>query len=124
FRLTRGPATHVTARTAQARITIDGETRTSWSEIVPAGDTVRIRVDSVQLLAGQRTRASFVRWSDGGPRNRELVGIGGRPDTLHADFLVTHRLDVRATEGGAVTSSIPGSIGALGTFVTTGVVAR
>ncbi len=122
FRMTRGAVTLITARALQARVTVDGTARSSWSEIVPVGDTVRVRVDSLQLLAGQRTRASFVRWNDGGPRNRDIVATG-RPDTLHADFLVTHRLDVHASDGGVVTSSIPGSIGA-GTFVSAGTTAR
>ncbi len=102
FRLTRGSTTLIMSTVTTGRVTINGELFAEWREVLAGGDQLAIVVDSMQSSAGGRTIAEFVRWSDGGPRERTLVASGARPDTLRAQFMVRHRLRASATPGGSV----------------------
>lgn len=102
FRLTRGPASLIMSTATAARVMVNSEPFAEWREVLASGDQLMVAVDSVQSSAGGRTIAEFVRWNDGGPRERTLVASGVRPDTLRAQFMVRHRLQARATPGGSI----------------------
>lgn len=86
-----------------AAIRVNGEFVGKFEDVVPAGDPIALEVDSVQLVQ-TRTRARWLAWSIGGPRN-QTVTSGVKPDTIAATFAAEHRVAVTisGTGVGAVT---------------------
>lgn len=123
FRYIRRAATLVAARTSLAKVRVNGISGASISEIYAPGDSLALSVDSVQTTADGRSGARFLRWSDQGARDHLVLARSGPPDTLLADFALTHRLRVTVSGPGSVTLSAPGDP-AVGVFLDAGSVVR
>ena len=67
-------------------------------------------MDAVQILAAGKTRATFLAWSNGGPRDQTLTSGAAKPDTVTATFSLEHRLLVAAVTGGTITTSVTGDL--------------
>lgn len=119
FRYLQRKPSRIASLVPTARIRIGGVATSSYIEVLAPGDQIAISADSTQLSFDGRTRARFVAWSDGGARDHTIVARGGAPDTLTASFVVSSRVRIAVSGPGAVTSSLPGSLGA-GVFVDAG----
>ncbi|HEV8455915.1 MAG TPA: M6 family metalloprotease domain-containing protein [Gemmatimonadales bacterium] len=102
-----------------AMIRVNGAAWARYDEVVAAGEQLQLGVDDVQLLSGGRTRARFVSWSNGGPRDQTLISSAAKPDTLTASFVSEHRLILTTLGGGTVASSVAGNL-AQGVFLSEG----
>ena len=111
FRFVRRIPSLVASHSPQARIRANGVTTTTWREVIAAGDTIQVSSDSLQLAFDGRSALRFLRWSDDGPRMHTIVARSGPPDSLYADFDVTHRLRVTVVGPGNVTGN-PAALGA------------
>ena len=118
FRFTRREPS-VIAAIGGASIRVDGLSVARYEELVPGGDTLHLAADSAQLYAGGRSRATFVAWSQGGPREQTFTSGLLRPDTLSATFTYEHRLLLVTTGGGTVVASVAGDF-AQGVFLAGG----
>ena len=118
FRYVHRTPSLVASRSQQARITANGVTTTTWREVIAAGDTIQVSSDSLQLAFDGRSALRFLRWSDGEPRTHTIIARSGPPDSLFADFEVTHRLRVTISGPGTVTASAAALGG--GTFLPAG----
>lgn len=119
FRVTRREPTVVVAQNG-GQVRVNGQLWDRYEEVIPVGDRVELSVAAVQILAAGKTRATFLRWSNGGPRDQTLTSQPGKPDTVTATFTLEHRLLLAAVTGGTVTSSVAGDLSA-GVFLTEGV---
>jgi hypothetical protein len=90
-----------------------------FEEVLPGGDPVLLGAEEFQLLAGGKTRAHFLSWSNGGPREQTITSSTTKPDSLQASFSLEHRLLLVAGAGGTVTASVPGDLSA-GLYLTQG----
>ncbi|HTL05468.1 MAG TPA: M6 family metalloprotease domain-containing protein [Gemmatimonadales bacterium] len=106
--LRRGPTLIQAAGGAIVRV--NGDAWSRYEEVVAGGDPIQLSVDDVQLLASGKTRARFLAWSQGGPRDQTVISSPTRPDTLSASFALEHRLLVITPGGGTVNSSVSGSL--------------
>ncbi len=113
FRFVRRIPSLVASRASQARIRANSVTATTWREVLAAGDTIQVDSDSLQLAFDGRSALRFLRWSDGGARAHTIVARSGSPDSLYADFDVTHRLRLTVSGPGTVS----GNTAALGAGV-------
>ena len=120
FRYVRRAPSVVASRAAQARIQADGVSATTWREVIPVGDTIHVSSDSLQLAFDGRSALRFLRWSDGGMRSHTIVARSGPPDSLYADFDVTHRVRVTVSGPGTVTGTVAAQ--GAGVFLATGTV--
>lgn len=111
FRFNRREPTVVRAGNG-AQIRVNGVQWDKFEEVVPGGDLLQIGADQVQMLNAGRSRATFLSWSNGGPREQSLVSSALVPDSLTASFTLEHRLLVTNTGGGTITSSVAGNLSA------------
>jgi M6 family metalloprotease-like protein len=118
FRFIRRNPTVVTAQ-GGALVRVNGLSLSRYEEVVPGGDQLQLGVDEFQLLASGKTRAHFLAWSQGGPREQLFTSSAAKPDTLLASFTLEHRLQLFASGGGIVTSNVSGDLG-LGVFLAEG----
>lgn len=81
-----------------------------FEEVVPGGDALHISADAVQLIAGGKTRLSFLAWSPNGPRDQVIVSNPAKPDSFSASFSVEHRLRLVTTGAGMVTATLQGDL--------------
>jgi M6 family metalloprotease-like protein len=109
FRYLQRGLTVVRSNTPGALIRFDGMPWSVYSEALPAGTSFSVGVDSLQETVPGLSRAEFLNWSNGGPREQTIVS-GPVPDTLVASFSVEHRLKVTQTGDGlgTVTASVTG----------------
>jgi M6 family metalloprotease-like protein len=108
FRFNRRAPTVVQAPSG-AQVRVNGTAWGRFEEVVPAGDQLQLVVDDPQLIAAGKTRARFLSWSQGGPRD-QLFTSSASPDTLSALFAFEHRLTVITSGGGTVASSVAGDL--------------
>jgi M6 family metalloprotease-like protein len=118
FRVLRREPSLFTAALPGARIRVNGVGTGRFQDVIAPGDEVVLDVDQVQLIDLDRTRATFLAWSDGGGRTHTLVS-GAAPDTVSASFSAEHRVLVTVDGGGSVTASSGGNPAA-GVFVAVG----
>ena len=100
-------------------IRVNGTSFTRFDDVVAAGEQLQIGADDPQFLASGKTRARFLAWSNGGPREQTLISSATKPDTLTASFISEHRLLLVTLGGGAVTSTVAGNL-AQGVFLSEG----
>ena len=81
-----------------------------FEEVVPGGDPLHISADLVQLIAGGKTRLTFLAWTPNGPRDQVIISNPAKPDTLAASFSVEHRLRLLITGAGTVTATLQGDL--------------
>lgn len=108
FRFIRRGPTLVTAQ-GGAVVRVNGDPWSRYEEVVAGGEPIQLGADDVQFLASGRTRARFVAWSQGGPREQTFTSSAAGPDTLTANFTLEHRVLV-ITPGGTVTASVTGDL--------------
>jgi len=118
FRFTRREPTVIAAQNG-AQVRVNAQLWDRFEEVVPGGDQLQVSVDDVQLLDAGKTRARFLAWSNGGPRDQTLTSNPAKPDTLIASFSLEHRLLLLPMTGGATTSSVSGDL-SLGIFLPVG----
>jgi M6 family metalloprotease-like protein len=118
FRFTRRAASVIQAQNG-AQIRVNGMLWDRFEEVLPGGDPVLLGAEEFQLLAGGKTRAHFLSWSNGGPREQTITSSTTKPDSLQASFSLEHRLLLVAGAGGTVTASVPGDLSA-GLYLTQG----
>lgn len=118
FRFAHRLPSVVASRSPLARIQANGSTTTSWREVILVGDSIRVSSDSLQLAFDGRSALRFLRWSDGGARSHAFAARAGPPDSLFADFDVTHRLRVTVTGPGTVTGTA--AVTGAGAFLASG----
>jgi M6 family metalloprotease-like protein len=109
FRFTRRMPSVVEGRNG-GQVRVEGVLWDRFEEVIPQGDQLQISADSLQLIAGGKTRLTFLGWNIPGPRVRVLVS-GNQPDTLFAGFSVEHRLRLITSGSGTVTSSLGADLG-------------
>jgi len=109
FRFTRRMPSVVEGRNG-GQVRVEGVLWDRFEEVIPRGDQLQISADSLQLIAGGKTRLTFLGWNTPGPRVRVLVS-GNQPDTLFASFSVEHRLRLITSGSGTVTSSLGADLG-------------
>jgi M6 family metalloprotease-like protein len=118
FRFTRREPTVIAAQNG-AQVRVNAQFWDRFEEVVPGGEQLQVSVDQVQLLDAGKTRAQFLAWSNGGPRDQTLTSHPTKPDTLMASFSLEHRLLLLPITGGATTSSVAGDL-SLGVFLAVG----
>ncbi len=118
FRYVRRAPSVVASRSPLARIRANGVSATTWREVIASGDTIQVSSDSLQLAFDGRSALRFTGWSDGGPRTHTITARNGPPDSLFADFDVTHRLRVTVSGPGSVTG--PAAALGVGVFLAGG----
>jgi hypothetical protein len=103
FQLTFGGATIVRASDTTAQVTVNGTKYRRFAQLLEAGSTHTIGIDSVQLTTDSLTQFHFDSWSDAGARNHQITAqlVG---DSISAS--VHKRLRVRARGGGTGTGTI------------------
>lgn len=110
FRYTRRQPSLVTSTFANASVVVDGLPYFRYEEIVAPGAPIAVSVEAQQLLLGGRTRATFLGWSNGGPRVQTVTSGATAPDTLIATLGIEYRLLAVTTGSGTVESSLPGNL--------------
>ncbi|HEX9895687.1 MAG TPA: M6 family metalloprotease domain-containing protein [Gemmatimonadales bacterium] len=118
FRFTRRQPSLFRPGTTGAEIRVAGALTTRYEEVVPQGDVITLGADVTQTVNGGRTEARFLAWSNGGPREQQLVS-GAGPDTITATFAASHRVLAAIQGGGTLSSSVQGNL-AQGIFVEAG----
>jgi M6 family metalloprotease-like protein len=93
-----------------AQIRVNGIGWNRYEEVVPAGDLLQIGADPVQSLSAGKTRATFLSWSNGGPREQTVVSGTTKPDSVLASFSLEHRLVAVASGGGTITATVTGDL--------------
>lgn len=122
FRFTRAGPTVVAASHPEVLVRVNLFPFSRYEEVVAPGTPLAIAVDQQQQLLGGRSRATFLTWSNGGPREQTVTASPQRPDTLIATMALEHRL-LALTEGpGTVTSDRGGNLLA-GVFLPAGLTA-
>ena len=109
FRFTRREPS-VVAAAGGATIQVNGQTWARFEEVVPGGELLQLAADSLQVTSGGKSRAQFVAWSQGGPRDQTFVSGAARPDTLAATFTYQNRLLLSTVGGGSVAASVAGDV--------------
>jgi M6 family metalloprotease-like protein len=106
FRLRFGGVTVVRAADTTAAVKVDNVAYTVFRDIFSTGSVHQIAVDSVQTSTNQRTRFTFVSWSDGGARLHSVTGaLAGA--TYVATLARAFKLSYAAAPGGTVSASPP-----------------
>ncbi len=105
--LRRGPS--VISGQGGASVRVNGAPWTRFEEVIAGGDQLQLGADDLQLLAAGKSRARFLAWSQGGPREQLFISSAGKPDTLTASFTLEHRLTLVAP-GGNVTATVSGDL--------------
>jgi len=108
FRFLRRNPTVVSGQ-GGASIRVNGTPWTRFEEVVAGGDLLQLGADDLQLLAAGKSRARFLAWSQGGPREQLFTSSANKPDTLTASFALEHRLSLIST-GGTVNTSVIGDL--------------
>jgi len=109
FRFIRRAPTVIQAQ-GGAVIRVNGDPWPRFEEVVAGGDLLQLAVDDLQVLASGKTRARFVAWSQGGPRDQTFTSSAAKPDTLTASFTLEHRVFVITPGGGSVNASVVGNL--------------
>jgi M6 family metalloprotease-like protein len=109
FRFIRREPTVIQAQ-GGALVRVNGVLWSRYEEVVPGGDLLQLAVDDPQALAGGKSRARFIAWSQGGPKDQTVVSNPARPDTLSASFTLEHRLLLTTTGGGTVSATVTGDL--------------
>jgi M6 family metalloprotease-like protein len=109
FRFTRRLPSVVYALNG-GQVRVEGVLWDRYEEVVPGGDLLHISADPIQLIAGGKTRLTFLKWTPGGPRDQVIISNPARPDTLVASFSVEHRLRLAKTGFGNVVASLAGDL--------------
>jgi M6 family metalloprotease-like protein len=120
FRYTRRPPSIVTTTYPGAMVRVNGTLYQRYEDILAPGHSLAISVDQEQLLAGGRSRVTFMNWSNGGPRAQTVISGANAPDTLVANLMVQHRLLAMTTGSGSISASLPSVDPALGPFLSQG----
>lgn len=119
FRFLRGARTQVASVTPGFSVRVGGQTTFRYEELLGAGDTLTISVDTLQLANNGRTRGRFLTWSNGGPRTQLLTIRPAGVDTVLASFSQEHQLQAVTSGPGTLTASIQGDVAA-GVFLAAG----
>jgi hypothetical protein len=109
FRFTRRERSSFRTSLFGVLIRVNGATFPRYDEVIPQGDAVQLAIDAVQMLNADRTRATFVSWSNGGTREQQLSS-GAKPDTIVATVSAEHQLAVQTAGDGNVSQNVPGSL--------------
>jgi M6 family metalloprotease-like protein len=104
FRITFGALTVVDASDTTAQVSVDGTRVGVYRNVLTAGSTHTIAVDSAQLSADGRTRYQYVSWSDGGARSHGITA-SATGATYVAQVAVQYRANVAVGGGGTVGAS-------------------
>ncbi len=120
FRYTRRPPSLVTTTFPDALVRVDGTLYQRYEDIVAPGRALAISVEQEQLLAGGRSRVTFLSWNNGGPREQTVISGPGAPDTLIANLVTQHRLLALTSGSGTVSTSLPGVDPTTGPFLLQG----
>jgi M6 family metalloprotease-like protein len=98
---------------AGASIEVNGSSVSRLEQFFAPGTPVALSVDSTQIDQTGRTRFDFLAWSDGGSRSHTVTSRE-TPDTIVAQVAASHRLRimVQGAPLAAVTSGVPGDVGA------------
>ena len=118
FRFTRREPSLFRPAIEGPRIRVAGVSTSRFEEVLPAGDAVTLGAEQDQVVNGGRTQARFLSWSNGGPREQQLVS-GANPDTITAAFAASHRVLAVTQGGGSLTASVSGNL-TQGVFVESG----
>lgn len=110
FRFTRREPSVFKTSTPGAFLRVNGLSWPGYTDVVPAGDQVTLSVDPVQSILGDRTIATFLGWSQGGPATQVFTSGAAKPDTLTALFQAQHRLKVTTSGSGLVTADRAGDL--------------
>lgn len=110
FRFTRRERSLFGTDRAGAVIKVNDQVVTSFDDVVPAGDVIDLDVVTPQNTNNNRSRLSFLAWSDGLASAHPVTSSAAAPDTVIASFSAQHMVNlVTAPSGGTVTSDLPGS---------------
>jgi len=109
FRFTRGGPTVVAASHPDVLVRVNLVPYQRYEEIVAPGSALAVAVDQQLDLLGGRSRATFLSWSDGGPREHTLVA-STTADTVIANMALEHRLLAVTAGQGTVTADRPGNL--------------
>jgi hypothetical protein len=109
FRFTRRMPSVVEGRNG-GQVRVDGVLWDRFEEVIPPGDLIQVSADSIQLIAGGKSRLTFLGWNPPGPRTRAVISDPQKPDTLFASFAVEHRLRLITSGTGTVTSSLAANL--------------
>ncbi|MFN2316591.1 MAG: M6 family metalloprotease domain-containing protein [Gemmatimonadales bacterium] len=120
FRYTRRPPSVVTTTFPTAMVRVDGTLYQRYEDIVAPGRALAISVEQEQLLAGGRSRVTFLSWSNGGPREQTVISGPVTPDTLVATMMTQHRLLALVSGSGSISTSPAGVDPATGPFLAQG----
>lgn len=120
FRFTRRPASVVTTTFPDALVQVNGTLYPRFEDIVAPGQMLTISVPQEQLLAGGRSRVTFMSWSNGGPREQTVISSPGAPDTLVAAMMTQHRLLALASGSGTIGANHPSLDPGTGPFLSEG----
>jgi len=104
FRLTVGALTVVDASDTTALVSVDGTPVGVYRNVLTAGSTHTIAIDSAQLGTDGRTRYQYVSWSDGGARSHSITA-SATGATYVAQVAVQYRANVAVAGGGAVSAT-------------------
>ncbi len=120
FRFIKHGASVVRSSPATASIKVDGVARQQFTDIEPAGNTLALDADSVQVLSSGRTRLSFNNWSDAGSKAHSHITTGAA-ETITATFTVENRVLLTSIVGaGTVAASVGGTLTTPGIYVVSG----
>lgn len=109
FRFTRRAPTLVTGSHPDVLVRVNLVQYQRYEEIVAPGVALAVAVDAQLTLLGGRSRATFLSWSNGGPREQTIISSATTPDTLIANMAMEHRVLAVASGPGTVTINRPGN---------------
>jgi M6 family metalloprotease-like protein len=120
FKLLFGGPTIVRATDTTAQVSVDGVKYRRFAQLLEAGSTHTIGIDSVQLTTDSLTQFYFDSWSDAGARTHQItISVAG--DSVSAN--VHERKRVRVTKGGQGTGTVTATPPS-GSLTTSGVYVR
>jgi M6 family metalloprotease-like protein len=104
FRLTIGALTVVDASDTTALVRVDGAPVGVYRNVLAAGSTHTIAIDSAQLSGDARTQYQYVSWSDGGARSHTIT-VSATGATYVAQVAVQYLAQVAVLDGGSVSAT-------------------
>jgi M6 family metalloprotease-like protein len=117
FRIRVGGESRIAADDPAAFIRVDAVSYTLFRDIFEPGSSHEVSVADTQLVAGDRTRLTFVSWSDGLAQTHTFIASASG-DTITATLARAHQLIATFTAGGTIGYSPAAD--SSGTFVAEG----
>ncbi len=115
--------TVIRATDTLAVVRVDGQPYHRFHDVLAAGSTHTVSIESPQVTADGRARFEFVSWSDGGAQTHEFVASHDL-DSLVAEVDAWYLLRVQASGSGAVRSSPSTDSLTAGVFLSAGSAVR